>query len=71
MKQTKKEFIKQRTKLSVKYQEYINKTTEELEELLPKLGGGYKQVCLIILKDRYLRKTISNQDKEISEGEVL
>lgn len=64
------EVIKQQEKLHIKYKEYSEKTTEELKEMFPILGGGYKQVCVFILKERYKQELINNQSKELPEGEV-
>ena len=68
------EVIKQQSKLHNKYKEYSEKTTEELKEMYPILGGGYRQVCSTILSERYLdeqyKKLKSNQTEELTEGEV-
>ena len=44
--QPKSEMIKQHGKLHAKYKEYSLKTIPELEEMLPILGGNYKNVCI-------------------------
>lgn len=68
------EAIKQQSKLDAKYKEYFLKTTEELNEMYPILGGGYRQVCSTILSERYLneefQKLKSNQTEELPEGEA-
>lgn len=64
------EAIKQQAKLHAKYKEYSEKTTEELTEMLSILGGGYKAVCIEILRERKLKELQSNQVEEIPEGEV-
>lgn len=62
--------IKQQAKLYAKYQEYSAKTLEELEELFPILGGGYKEACgaAIIAKKREIADAKLESDLE---GEVL
>lgn len=62
--------IKQQAKLHGKYKEYSEKTTEELTEMLPILGSGYKAVCVEILRERKLKELQENQTQEIPEGEV-
>ncbi len=64
------EVIKQQSKLHAKYKEYSLKTTEELKEMYNILGGGYKQVCRIILETRILEDLDSKQTKELPEGEA-
>lgn len=64
------EAIKQQAKLHAKYKEYSEKTTEELTEILSILGGGYKAVCIEILRERKLKELQSNQVEEIPEGEA-
>lgn len=64
------EAIKQQSKLHAKYKEYSLKTTEELKKMYPILGGGYRQVCRVILETRILEALDSNQSEELPEGEV-
>ena len=64
------EAIKQQEKLHAKYKEYSEKTTEELKEIFPILGGNYKEVCGFILRERYKQELIKNQSEEIPEGEI-
>jgi len=64
------EAIKQQAKLHAKYKEYSEKPTEELTEMLSILGGGYKAVCIEILRERKLKELQSNQVEEIPEGEA-
>ena len=69
-KQSLAEAIKQQSKLHDKYKEYSLKTTEELKEMYPVLGGGYRQVCRVILETRILEALDSNQTEELPEGEI-
>ena len=62
--------IKQQEKLHAKYKEYSEKTTEELKEMFPILGGGYKKVCYEILVQRKFEELKTNQSEELPEGEV-
>ena len=62
--------IKQHAKLHVKYKEYSLKTIEELEEMLPILGGGYKEVCLSVMKEKFVANLKTNQTEELPEGEA-
>lgn len=62
--------IRQQAKLHAKYKEYSEKSTEELKEMFPILGGGYKQVCGEILRERLLEELKTNQSEELPEGEV-
>lgn len=64
------EILKQQAKLHAKYKEYSEKTNEELRELCEILGGGYKQACLEVMKER-VRKTLSaTQSEELPDGEI-
>jgi len=62
--------IKQHAKLHAKYKEYSEKTIQELEELLPILGGGYREVCLSVMKEKFVADLKSKQTEEIPEGEA-
>ncbi len=64
------EAIKQQSKLHAKYKEYSLKSTEELKEMYPILGGGYKEVCRVILENRILEDLRSKQTEELPEGEI-
>ena len=64
------EAIKQQAKLHAKYKEYSEKSTEELLELLPILGGGYKSVCATILKERKIQELKESQTEEVPEGDI-
>lgn len=64
------EAIKQQNKLYDKYKEYSEKTTEELKEMYPILGGGYKKACATVLRERHLEELKANQTEEIKDGEV-
>lgn len=64
------ELVKQQSKLHAKYKEYSEKTTEELNEMLKILGGGYKDVCLHILKERFIAGLKANQSEELPDGKV-
>ncbi len=68
--QSKSEMIKQHAKLHAKYKEYSLKTIEELEEMLPILGGGYKEVCLSVMKEKFVANLKTNQSEELPEGEA-
>lgn len=43
------ERIKQQNALDKKFVEYGEKSLEELKEMLPLLGGGYKRVCEYVI----------------------
>ncbi len=62
--------IKQHAKLHAKYKEYSEKSIQELEEMLPILGGGYREVCLSVMKEKFVADLKSKQTEEIPEGEV-
>jgi hypothetical protein len=62
--------IRQHAKLHAKYKEYSLKTIEELEEMLPILGGGYKEVCLSVMKEKFVEDLKSKQTEELPEGGV-
>lgn len=64
------EAIKQQNKLFHKYEEYSKKSLEELLEMLPILGGGYKVACQEAIKAKKLEQLKSNQTEEIPEGEI-
>lgn len=51
------EYIKQQNLLNKKRLEYEQKTLEELEEMLPILGGGYKRVCEYVINLKKLDGT--------------
>lgn len=68
--QPKSEMIKQHGKLHAKYKEYSLKTIQELEELLPILGGNYKEVCLSVMKEKFVADLKSKQTEELPEGEA-
>jgi len=68
-KQPLSQIIKQQALLHAKYKEYYLKTTEELREMFPILGGGYKHICGEILRKRILEDLKSNQQLEV-EGEA-
>lgn len=64
------EAIKQHSKLHAKYKEYSEKTIPELEELLPILKAGYKEVCISVLREKFVANLKTNQTEELTEGEV-
>ena len=64
------EAIKQHAKLHAKYKEYSLKTIPELEEILPILGGGYKEVCLSVMKEKFVNNLKDQQTEELPEGEA-
>ena len=63
------EAIKQQAKLHAKYKEYSLLTLEELQELYPILGGGYKEVCITVAKEK-ARELLDKQNAETLEGDV-
>lgn len=68
--QPKSEMIKQHGKLHAKYKEYSLKTIQELEEMLPILGGGYKEVCLSVMREKFVADLKAKQTEELPEGEA-
>ena len=64
------EAIKQHAKLHAKYKEYSLKTIEELEEMLPILNAGYKEVCMEVMRDKFILNLKSKQSEELPEGEA-
>jgi len=68
--QPKSEMIKQHARLHAKYKEYSLKTIPELEEMLPILGGNYKEVCLSVMKEKFVNNLKSKQTEELPEGEA-
>ena len=68
--QPKSEMIKQHARLHTKYKEYSLKTIPELEEMLPLLGGGYKEVCLSVMKEKFVNNLKDQQTEELPEGEA-
>lgn len=64
------EAIKQHAKLHAKYKEYSLKTIPELEEMLPILGGGYKEVCINVMQEKFIANLKANQIEELPEGEA-
>ncbi len=68
--QPKSEMIRQHAKLHAKYKEYSLKTIQELEELLPILGGNYKEVCLSVMREKFVADLKAKQTEELPEGEA-
>jgi len=68
--QPKSEMIKQHARLHAKYKEYSLKTILELEEMLPILNGGYKEVCLSVMREKFVADLKSKQTEELPEGEA-
>ena len=68
--QPKSEMIKQHARLHAKYKEYSLKTIPELEEMLPILGGNYKNVCIEVLREKFVADLKSKQTEELPEGEA-
>ena len=64
------EAIKQHAKLHAKYKEYSEKTIPELEEMLPILGGGYKKVCIEVMRKKFIANLKANQTTEELNGEA-
>ena len=62
--------IKQHAKLHAKYKEYSEKTIQELEEMLPILGGGYKEVCISVMREKFIEDLKSKQAEELPEGDA-
>ena len=52
------EAIKQQSKLYDKHKEYSEKSLEELKEILPILGGGYKKVCEYVIRLKESEKNL-------------
>ena len=63
------EVIKQQEKLHAKYKEYSLLSLEELQELYPILGGGYRDVCIFVAKEK-ARELLDKQNAETLEGDV-
>lgn len=68
-KQPLSEALKQQAALHKKYLEYSKLTLDELEELFPRLGGNYRQVCLEVAKEK-TRALLANKPNEELEGDV-
>lgn len=68
--QPKSEMIKQHGKLHAKYKEYSLKTIPELEEMLPILGGNYKNVCIEVMREKFVADLKAKQTEELPEGEA-
>lgn len=64
------EMIRQHAKLHAKYKEYSLKTIQELEEMLPILNAGYKEVCLSVMREKFVVDLKSKQTEELPEGEI-
>ena len=64
------EAIKQHARLHAKYKEYSLKTISELEEMLPILNAGYKEVCLSVMKEKFVADLKAKQTEELPEGEA-
>ncbi len=62
--------IKQHGKLHAKYKEYSLKTIPELEEMLPILGGNYKNVCIEVMREKFIAQLKANQTTEELNGEA-
>lgn len=59
------EVIKQQAKLHAKYKEYSLLSLEELNDLYPILGGGYREVCFEVIREKHFKQT-----EETLEGDV-
>ncbi len=68
-KQPLSEILKQQAALYKKKLEYSKLTLEELEELFPRLGGNYRQVCLEVAKEK-MRALLANKPTEELQGDV-
>lgn len=68
--QPRTEAIKQHAKLHAKYKEYSEKSIEDLEEMLPILNAGYKEVCLSVMREKFIADLKAKQTEELPEGEA-
>lgn len=68
--QPRTEAIKQQAKLHAKYKEYSEKSMEDLEEMLPILNAGYKEVCLSVMREKFVANLKAKQTEELPEGEA-
>jgi hypothetical protein len=59
------EAIKQQAKLHAKYKEYSLLSLEELNDLYPILGGGYREACFAVIREKHFQQT-----EETLEGDV-
>jgi len=59
------EAIKQQSKLHAKYKEYSLLSLEELNDLYPILGGGYRECCFAVIREKHFQ-----QAEETLEGDV-
>jgi hypothetical protein len=59
------EVIKQQAKLHAKYKEYSLKTEEELTEMYEHLGGGYREVCFQVIKEKHFAKMEQDLEGEV------
>lgn len=59
------EVIKQQAKLHAKYKEYSLLSLEELNDLYPILGGGYREACFAVIREKHFQ-----QAEETLEGDV-
>jgi len=59
------EAIKQQAKLHAKYKEYSLKTIEELNELYPILGGGYRECCMAVIREKHFAKMEQDLEGEV------
>ncbi len=62
--------IRQQAKLHAKYKEYSLKDLKELEEMLPILGGGYREVCIAVMREKFIADLKAKQSEELPEGEA-
>lgn len=59
------EAINQQAKLHAKYKEYSLKTEEELTEMYPLLGGGYREVCFQVIREKHFAKMEQDLEGEV------
>ena len=59
------EAIKQQAALHKKYKEYSLLSIEELNELYPILGGGYREVCFQVIKEKHFAKMEQDLEGEV------
>jgi hypothetical protein len=60
-----KEILQQQAKLHAKYKEYSLLSLEELNDLYPILGGGYREACFAVIREKHFQQT-----EETLEGDV-
>ena len=59
------EAIKQQSKLHAKYKEYSLLSLDELNELYPILGGGYRECCMAVIREKHFAKIEQDLEGEV------